>query len=212
MHDGQSTRFGVNASRRRFLGSVVGITGAALVTQAPGGDAREATPANGEPVELLFVQVCESGTAEPVDGEDGLFTLRLVHGVRQTLYFSDRPERIAGVIDTASFMEELNAIASDPPNAALVFQSSDGAPLQLAAVELTEPALDEAGAVTYRARILDPVAEGGLTTDDASRFVEMLPSIFGRATLFIDGINHVIIVANMTGPDRAIGVWKFPPR
>lgn len=224
MHDGPSASPERTASRRRFLGGVVGLTGAALVPHVAGGAAQEATPATGEPVELLFVQAFESGAAEPMTGEGGRSILTLIHGAGQTLYFSDRPERLAGLLETAVFMEELASLASDPPNAALAFRPSDDKPVQLAVMELTEPAIDPGtGTVTYQARMIDPTADGGLTTDDAARVVATLPSTFGQATLFIDGaaipvgpipgnhLDHVIAVGNISGKDHEVPIDKDQP-
>jgi hypothetical protein len=52
-------------------------------------------------------------------------TIRLVNVNKQTLYFSDRPNRIAGNLTMAAYMDEWTAragkdnFANDPPNATL---------------------------------------------------------------------------------------------
>jgi hypothetical protein len=146
--------------------------------------AHDATPQAGEPAPLLFVQVAESGAAEP-DGDT--VRLALAHGSGQTLYFSDRPERLAGVFDTADFLDEL-ATVTDPPNAALVFQADrDDPTLWLVALELMSPRA-ESGSIEYLTRIIDPTTTGVLTSDDPALVVDSLPPTFTRATLFIDGI------------------------
>lgn len=172
-------------SRRQLLVTVPVASGIAPFVLALPAQADDATPAADEPTQLLFVQVAESGTAEPAD--DGI-RLTLAHASGQTLYFSDRPERLAGVVDTASFLDELATLAADPPNAALVFQPDQADPtLKFVAVELMAPRA-ETGSIAYLARIIDPATTGTLTADDPSLLAESLPSAFARATLFIDGV------------------------
>ncbi len=45
---------------------------------------------------MLFVQSFQSGSIAPVDGAEGRYTVTLEQGLGQTIYFSDRPERIVG--------------------------------------------------------------------------------------------------------------------
>ena len=67
-------------------------------------------------VDFLFVQ-----NAKNVTLKDGLLTLAKV--VPDTLYFSDRPERIVGRITNAQFVEQWakgdDSFKKDPPNAVL---------------------------------------------------------------------------------------------
>ena len=80
--------------------------------------AATATAATEAP-QLMFVQ-----TADNVSVDTAAKTLRLVNVNQQTLYFSDRPVRIAGHIKMADYLEEWTAKAgkdnfgADPPNAA----------------------------------------------------------------------------------------------
>ncbi|MBP7242362.1 hypothetical protein [Amaricoccus sp.] len=100
----------VVASRRAVLAG--GATLAAALA-AGGAGAQEAV--NGQ-ADFLFVQTAE-GMA--FDADQNRLTLRGVSPV--TLFFSDRPERIAGNMTTEAFVpfwsEGKDSFLSDPPNA-----------------------------------------------------------------------------------------------
>jgi hypothetical protein len=170
-------------SRRSALFGAAALLGALPISRALGQDA---TPA---PVEetLLFVQVAESGTAEPIEGESGGYHVTLANGSGQTLYFSDRPERLAGIIGTGAFMQETDGMAGQP-NAALAFRpNGDDSETKLVVLELHGATFDpESLVLTYEARFLDIASESTLALDDLSQALDSLPANFGQATLFID--------------------------
>ena len=62
--------------------------------------AQDATPEamNDENTSYLFLQSFQSGSIVAKDGEADTFTLTLEQGLGQTIYFSDRPERIVGAV------------------------------------------------------------------------------------------------------------------
>ena len=97
-------------TRRKFLAAAALAAVSAPLISFP-----LVTHAEQEKVELLFVQ-----TAEDLKADDK--TLRLVNVSKQTLYFSDRPVRIAGNITMPAYLDEWKAGAgandfeSDPPN------------------------------------------------------------------------------------------------
>ena len=70
--------------------------------------------------QLMFVQ-----SAEDLKVDRAASTIRLVKVNQQTVYFSDRPQRIAGHITMADYLKEWTAkagkdnFAVDPPNATL---------------------------------------------------------------------------------------------
>ena len=70
--------------------------------------------------QLMFVQSAEDLKVDPAKS-----TFRLVKVNQQTLYFSDRPQRIAGHLKMADYLKEWTAKAgkdnfgADPPNATL---------------------------------------------------------------------------------------------
>jgi hypothetical protein len=114
-------------------------------------------------VELLFVQNAASGN---FDGK----TLTM-KGVGPTLFFSDRPERIAGQVRTSDFVGHwtrgADNFAANPPNATLsIFGAKE---VSSVVVVLTNPKLDR-NTLSYTVKIL----EG------------KLPATFKESSLFID--------------------------
>ena len=116
---------------------------------------------------LLFVQ-----TAQKIDYKDGVMTL---HGVpAQTMFFTDRPNRVVGNVPTKAFVAKWttdkgpNSFATKPPNAAVTVFQPDGA--RTAVVELTNPQLD-GNKLSYNARVLQGIgpaqpAEGVVFIDN----------------------------------------------
>ena len=89
----------------RNLSQIIALTAALLVTLPISSNAEEKkAPATEAKAQLMFVQ-----TAEDFKADDK--TLRLVNFAQQTLYFSDRPVRIAGHMTTAAYMSEWTAAA-----------------------------------------------------------------------------------------------------
>ena len=146
---------------------------------------------------FLFVQSASSGTfavnpgagtpaADSVtigDGADYLLTLTGHTG--NTVYFSDRPERIFGEAPTQTFLDGLGFPADNPPNAALVTKDADGNE-DILVVELFGPSFDATvGTVTYGVNILSDY-EGGLDFVAGRQADGDLAPIFGEASLFID--------------------------
>jgi len=87
--------------------------------------------ATSETPQYMFVQI-----AEDVKVDTAVKTIRLVNVNQQTLYFSDRPVRIAGDLKMADYLKEWTAKAGkdnfgeDPPNAVLsVYEPGSGAAL-----------------------------------------------------------------------------------
>jgi hypothetical protein len=123
-------------------------------------------PAPEESPEFMFVQISEN-----VEVDTDANTLRLVNVGQQTVYFSDRPVRMAGSLKMADYLEEWTTLAgadnfdADPPNASLsVFE--EGQPDNtLAVVEITDPVIDGSDLI-YSFTLLEGTlpAEGGATT------------------------------------------------
>ena len=151
---------------------------------------------------FLFVQSATSGTfamnpgagtpaADSVtvgDGADYLLTLSGHAG--NTVYFSDRPERIFGEAPTQAFLDGLGFPADNPPNAALVTTDENGNE-DILVVELYGPSFDAtADTVTYGVNILSDY-EGGLDFAANRQKDEDLAPTFGAASLFIDDCSDV---------------------
>jgi hypothetical protein len=106
------------------------------------------------PPSLLFVQ-----TATRIDYKDGVMTL---YGVpAQTMYFTDRPNRVVGNLPTDRFVSKWttdkspNGFATVPPNAAVTLFQPDGP--KTAIVELSNPRLDGDN-LSYSVKVLQGIA------------------------------------------------------
>jgi hypothetical protein len=137
-------------------GSVVSAGDAASPPPAPSGEVKVK-------VELLFVQSAVSGA---YDGK----TMRL-NSVGPTIWFSDRPLRVAGHVLTSDFVRRWNAGEGDfiknPPNATLsLFGKTQ---VESAVVEISNP-VGTADTLSYDVKVLQG----------------QLPASFGECSLFID--------------------------
>jgi hypothetical protein len=166
------------ASRRQLLAAGAG---AAALAAVGGRAAAEDGPADGT-ADFLFVQTAERAA---FDTDQNRLTLDGVSPV--TLFFSDRPDRIAGNMETARFVpfwgEGSDSFLSDPPNADLSVLI-DGK-LHQTVVELRDPELDGAS-LRYTVRIL---------SGD-------MPVLGEHAALFIDVIGMPRTPLSFAGVDR----------
>jgi hypothetical protein len=191
--DNLSRKIANRMSRRRALaGSGLGITAAMLGSKVPSALAQGATPVadstDGEGVvEVLFVQTFSSATIQVNPANASAFTITLMDGTGQTVYFSDRPERLAGTVTDEQFVDGRAFDPANPPNAAIVTFATDNSKAVLI-VELTEPAYDPGtGAITYTATELQGQPEGDVLASLAARRTDTdLGDSFGPVTLFID--------------------------
>ena len=122
----------------------------------------------GSQAQLMFVQI-----AEDLRVDAARSTLRLVKVNPQTLYFSDRPKRIAGNLTTADYLktwkEGRDSFNADPPNATLSVYEPGRADPTLVVVTLMKPVVDGADLLyTYK------IVEG------------TMPANGGQTSLFID--------------------------
>jgi len=121
-------------------------------------------------VQLMFAQTAESLKA---DGN----TLRLVNVGPQTLYFSDRPARVAGHLTMPAYLEEWKAgagpdnFAKDPPNATLSVYQPGKHENTLTVVKITNPVIDGRDLV-YNYKLIEGT----------------MPNTGGATALFIDWI------------------------
>ena len=185
-------------SRRTAIGGAsAAVTG---VLQSPLALAQDATPApttpvpsieaSSEKIYFLFVQTAQMGSFVPKPGEDGVYQVTLAGASAQTVYFSDRPERIVGTVPTVQFLDGLGFTPDSPPNAALVSQTEEGE--EIVVVELLNPIYTEdfgpEGTVTltYDVKILADYQEEGLAHLAERQGDAELPETFGHTNLFID--------------------------
>jgi hypothetical protein len=190
--------FAARRSRRGSLAMVgagaaaLGLAKAAAQDASPAASpvARETSDAKG--TEFLFVQTFGAGSLGPKEDDPGTLVLTADHLAGQTLYFSDRPERIVGMVSTEAFLGAsgtggLGFTPSDPPNAALVFASADGSASEIVVVELIDPTYDAAtGTVTYEVNVLDDVTSVDMQLEQATLSAESAVRDFEAASLFID--------------------------
>ncbi len=116
-----------------------------------------------EAEQSMFVQ-----TAQGIDSDGAMLTLRGI--APSTLYFSDRPQRVAGQMATTDFVDLWavgdNSFETDPPNAVLSFLEP-GADVPVdAVVVLTTPSLTGDGNLTYA---IDVLEDRSRRTPDPSR-------------------------------------------
>ena len=123
-----------------------------------------------EKVQLMFVQ-----TADDIKADGN--TLRLVNVGKQTLYFSDRPARVAGHLTMSAYLDEWKAqagsnnFASDPPNATLSVYAPGKSENVLTVVKISNPVI-EGNDLVYSYKLI----EGSM------------PKSGGATALFIDWI------------------------
>jgi hypothetical protein len=159
-------------ARRKFMTATV------LAAALPLGALLNPVSAAEDKVQLMFVQSADSLKA---DGK----TLRLVNVSPQTIYFSDRPVRVAGHITLPAYLEEWTAAAGpnnfskDPPNATLSVYEPGQAANTLTVIEISKPVV-EGKDLVYSYKLI----EG------------KMPTAGGPTSLFIDWI----------GPGGGVGV------
>jgi hypothetical protein len=143
-----------------LLALALGLAGQAAVAQAP----QPPQP------QFMFVQTAEGIRADAA-------TLRLIGVAQQTVYFTDRPVRMAGHLPMAAYLEEWTTAAgrdnftADPPNATLSVFEPGQATNQLAVIVISHPVV-EGNDLIYRYRLLEGT----------------MPRTGGQASLFIDWI------------------------
>ena len=206
-------------SRRTTLAAGGGLALAASGVGSAPITAQVATPV-GTPVaseglpSFLFVQSFRSGAlavkgtpgGTPVAAGDASYTLTLSEGLGQTIFFSDRPDRIVGTLPTRDFLSTFDFGADDPPNAALVAETGDGNK-EILIVELINPVYDESSrTATYDVRILqdDDLVDMSFTQDLSA--ADHADASYGGSHLLIDDCRDGWIRCfNNTYQDRVLG-------
>ena len=143
-------------------------------------ETEETSTAANDGVELLFVQTADSATLA-----DGVLVMGGIDPA--TIYFSDRPNRVAGHLTTEEFVATWgdgdDSFASNPPNATLSILT--GEQPQEIVVVLTEPRIED-DALVYNVNIL----EGAETATG------------GACSLFIDIIGMPLTPVSYAGVAR----------
>jgi len=154
----------------RNLNKLIALAGALIFSLPPMGRAEEKKKTDETKVQLMFVQTADDLKA---DGN----TLRLVNVGQQTLYFSDRPARVAGHLTMPAYLDEWKAgegpdnFSSDPPNATISVYESGHHENTLAVVKISHPVVDGKDLV-YSYKLIEGT----------------MPKAGGATALFIDWI------------------------
>jgi hypothetical protein len=118
-----------------------------------------------EKPQLMFVQ-----SADDLKVDAAKSTFRLVKVNQQTLYFSDRPVRLAGHLKMADYLKEWTAKAgkdnfkADPPNATLSVYEPGKPDNTIVVLKLTNPVVDGADLIySYKVINGSMPAKGGPT-------------------------------------------------
>jgi hypothetical protein len=163
-------------------------TAAGLMSTSPA-NAQDATPAPSDKEksgQFLFVQSFQSGRIEPKPSEPGVWTLTLEQGLGQTIYFSNRPERIVGAAPTDRFLAGLGFPEDNPPNAALLFNDPNGNE-DITVVTLLNPLYDTStNTATYDVQWLSEYQRLDMEFQTTPEEPAEAGATFGAAHLFID--------------------------
>lgn len=182
---------GAGAAALTVTGAAAQATPEAMTGQAtPEPMSDQATPegTSNPDISFMFVQTFGAGSIDAAT--DGVPLLLLVadHVAGQTLYFSDRPERIVGMVPTEKLLSSgenssgIGFTAENPPNAALVLPDD-----KILIVELIDPSYDPAtGQIRYQLRVLDDVSQLDLELDTEPLKAADAVGEFAAASLFID--------------------------
>lgn len=189
--DAFARSFSTRRSSRRS--AIAGLaSGMAATTLGAGARAQDATPAaESDHQQFLFVQLAEAGSWAPSPDETGVYLLTLTGTSSQTIFFSDRPQRIVGTVPTQRLFETLGFTPENAPNAAVVVHDETGE-RDVLVVELFDPAIqqsfgdDASTAVIYRARVLEAFAGDNLETWQIEQDDDQLDHTFSDISLFID--------------------------
>jgi hypothetical protein len=179
----------IDHSRRAWISVATIVIGTVLgLLVGFEGKARASEP---KPM-LMFVQI-----AEDLKVDAAARTFRLVKVSPQTLYFSDRPERIAGHIKMSAYLSEWTSKAgkdnfgNDPPNATLSVYEPGQPNNSVAVVEISNPKVSGSDLV-YNYKLIEGT----------------LPASGGATALFIDWIG----VGGGVGPGfHGVGVGARGP-
>jgi hypothetical protein len=178
-------------TRRSAIAGGAAMLAGASVTRAIAQDATPVPGESGEGPTFLFVQLADAGTWTVSPENPDEYVLTLAGVPRESIYFSDRPDRIVGAVPTVQLLEGLGFTPANPPNAAVVVRTPEGE-RDVLVVELYDPVYTESfgseseNSITYRAQILDAYHGDGLVSWYEEQDDPELPTEFTDVSLFID--------------------------
>lgn len=162
----------VNKNRTLKQTALFSLLAAVILSLAAYASTPPTTSSSSEDARFMFVHV-----AEGVRVDKAAKTFRLVGVNQQTLFFSDRPARMAGHLKMTDYLAEWtskegkNNFSAVPPNAALSVYEPGKTDNTLVVVEITNPQVDGSDLV-YNYKLIDG----------------SLPEGTGPTSLFIDRI------------------------
>jgi hypothetical protein len=188
-------------SSRAILSGTIAVVGVvmALTLSGCGSDSTNTSePSDTAP--LLFTVTSEGSRIKATD--DGGYLLLLDHVDNHSIWFTDRPDRQSGVLETGNFVNSWGAFGFEevPPNAALI--AHDGAGLaETAVVTLSNPQYD----TTYRVMMadIDFVGEAPKFRPKPGSEIDL-----GQLSVFIDDA-EVQIPSQETASSDSIQDWSF---
>lgn len=155
------------SSRRHMIASATALAALAGTAHAQAPSA-QAPSAQAGMADFLFVQTAHRMSFDPATSKLSLHEVSPV-----TLFFSDRPDRIAGNMSTAAFVPfwstGRDSFLSDPPNADLSIL--EGQSLRQVVVVLRDPVL-AGNTLSYTVRVLE--GQMPATGADISVFIDVI--------------------------------------
>lgn len=137
-------------------------------------------------VSLLFAVESAAGT---LSGKGAAKKLTLAGTAKDTVWFSDRPERRSGAFGTGEIAAAWKGLGflADPPNAALVFEDPALGFERTAILELSKPRYTaKSHSLSFSARVLPPARASGNLKKHGEAADNRPAAEFGNASLFID--------------------------
>jgi hypothetical protein len=121
-------------------------------------------------LQLMFVQ-----TAAGIEVDTTAQVLRLKEVLPQVLYFSDRPQRVAGHVTMAGYLDEWtkgeNSFGEDPPNATLSVYEPGQSDNTTVVIEIKQPEVDGKD-ITYRYKLIN--GEMPTAGENAALFIDWI--------------------------------------
>ncbi|MEZ4507955.1 MAG: hypothetical protein R2848_19350 [Thermomicrobiales bacterium] len=180
----------IHATRRKTVGALVTGLAAAALGQTVA--AQDATPiAEDDEPEFLFVQLANQGTWVPSPDEPDVFILTLTGASNQTVFFSDRPQRIVGSVPTTQVFAALGFTPENAPNAAIVAQDETGQ-RDVLMVELFDPIFQQesgenpASTLVFKSRVLNDYAGTSLDEWQSAQEDDELAAELTNVNLYIE--------------------------
>jgi hypothetical protein len=179
--------------------SLLLAAGLAALVAAPAARSADTAAAPDQQIQLLFVQNAAGVTFDQQKG-----TLRLVNVTPSTLFFSDRPVRLAGHLHTESeflpmWGESADSFVKDPPNATVSVLEPGKPDLANFVVKLMKPRMD-GNDLVYSATLIEgtPPETAGAT----AVFIDVF-GVWRRHFRRVAFVDSAVVTAAVVGATAA---------